>query len=133
MASLILAVGGAGFVWADTVEAAYTVEEGDFAVWYLSSYLISVLITLSIALTTASCYLVVNARRYFGPVLKDESFRVQTIHIVYTSAYLTRALVYIIFLILDIDFFSFTGKLTYYVLYNIWDVLPLTLIMTYHY
>jgi len=127
VASLIFAVGGARLVW---VSAKAT--DGVFSK-YPKWYLPSVLIALSIGLTTASCYLVVNARRDFGPVLKEESCRVQTIHIVYTSAYLTRALVYTIFVSIGIDVHSFPYLMTYYVLYNIWDVVPLMLIMTYHY
>jgi len=92
--SLILAVGGVGFSWAVRVEENQ--NKAKFAQNFTDYYLPSVLIALSTGLTTASCYLVVNARRYFGPVLKEESCRVQTIHIIYTSTYLTRALVHII-------------------------------------
>jgi len=59
-------------------------------------YTPSILIVQSIALSTASIVLVVTVRRHFPVGLKKEASRVQTINIVFTVAYLTRAVTFIV-------------------------------------
>jgi len=102
--------------------------------WWDYFYTPSVLLFLSTSLCTASVYLVINVRSHFPVGLKAEACRVQTINIVFTVAYLTRALTFIV-----TDYINpyadpeFAEYLTYYIGYNFWDVVPLTLIMSYHY
>jgi len=93
----------------------------------------TVLITLSIALCTASIVLVYNVRRHFPVGLKEEARRVQTINVVFTVTYITRALTFVAthFFFRKISH-DFSIPLIYYLGYNIWDVFPLTLIMYYH-
>jgi len=58
------------------------------------SYVPVALFYLTIILFTASIYLVIITRRYFRAMLKAEACRVQTINIVFSSAYLTRAIAF---------------------------------------
>ena len=110
------------------------------------AYTPTVLICLSISLCVASCFLVYNVKRYFKRGMKAEACRVQTINIVYTTAYITRAIMSVVEEILDfqpgneeVDNVNVTPTvrfriyLCYAIGYLFWDVIPLTLIMSYHY
>jgi len=101
---------------------------------YFAIYTPLDLFLLSIALCISSIVLVVNVRRHFPVGLKDEACRVQTINIIFTVTYLTRAITFIA----THYFFAnsnaaFSIPLTYYIGYIFWDVIPLILIMSYHY
>jgi len=79
--------------------------------------------------------------------MKAEACRVQTINIVYTTAYITRAIMSVVeetmlahtqVTMTDLEKqLRKTAKFRIYLAYNIgylfWDVIPLTLIMSYHY
>ena len=55
----------------------------------------SVLIFVSVALSCAVCYLLRQLERYFKSMLKDEGFRIKSIFVVFTLAYLSRAVTYV--------------------------------------
>jgi len=55
-----------------------------------------ILFLLSAGLSIASILVVVTVRRYFDSRLKEEACRVQTINIVFTSAFITRGIIYIV-------------------------------------
>jgi len=60
-----------------------------------------------------------------------EAARVRTIFLVFVFMYISRAVLYVIQAIIIDDVLN--TVLIYYVFYNFWDVVPLTLIMHYHY
>jgi len=75
--------------------------------------------------------------------MKDEEGRVKMIFIVFTATYVSRAVIYLVQLIVYVslhingnpegeELFDTITDLTYCVLYNVWDILPLALIMEYH-
>jgi len=81
-------------------------------------------------------------RRYFEHILKVESRRVQTIYILFTLTYLSRAAIYIVShlkykqintTLPSVIEYPFLVVLTYYIGYNFWDVMSISLIMIYHY
>jgi len=88
-------------------------------------------------LCVASGFLVYNAKRYFKKGLEAEACRVQTINIVFTTAYITRAIMsFVAANYLEVGrstFKEFAIFLTYCIGYLFWDVIPLTLIMRYHF
>lgn len=98
-----------------------------------------VLISISIALSCTVFNLLTQIKRHFNrQVLMDEEWRVKMIFLVFTVTYMTRAIFYVTMDLitnfsndLTADFGADTA-LVYYVLYNVWDVMPLTLIMQYH-
>jgi len=112
-------------------------QEEDVKVWieyWNQLYAPANLLLLSIALTTTTSFLVYNVRKYFKERLKAEACRVMTINIVYTVANLTRAVAYIMTRwVFKNAPYLFWGRMTYYIGYNFWDVIPLSLIMIYHY
>jgi len=77
--------------------------------------------------------------------MKAEAYRVQTINIVYTTAYITRAIMSVVEETMlaytpmtDVEkklgtITEFRINLAYAIGYLFWDVIPLTLIMRYHY
>jgi len=67
---------------------------------------------------------------YFAKRMKEESRRIKTIFIVLTTAYITRAVVYLA----QIFFMErvIITYIIYFVMYNFWEVIPLILIMVYH-
>jgi len=104
-------------------ETTNTVEKDDFDDKILIHPL--VLLSLSIALTCAYMYLYMNMKRYFAEEMKDEERRVNTIYIVFTIACISRAV---------IDFFEDPiDDQVFSVMYIFWEVIPLCLIMAYHY
>jgi len=70
--------------------------------------------------------------RYFNvKVMMAEAGRIRTIFLVFTLTYCSRAVVFLLGMYDVIeDFLNYA--IIYLVCYNIWDVLPLTLIMIYH-
>jgi len=88
--------------------------------------------------------LLAQVKLYFNrQILKDEEGRVKTIFIVFTATYVSRAGVYLVKLIIGEYYDSKSEKIineeflaisaiAYYVFYNLWDILPLALIMEYH-
>jgi len=86
---------------------------------------------LSIGLTVACACLIVRMKKYFPRNLKDEGSRIKAIFLVFTISYLTRALVYFILERGLVSYLAF--NLIFDVGFNFWDVIPLTLIMMYHY
>jgi len=70
-------------------------------------------------------------RHFNMQVMMAEAGRVRTIFLVFIIAYISRAVVYLIQMFMPEHFIDFA--IVYYVLYNIWDVVPLALIMHYHY
>jgi len=108
-------------------------EKKDLLFTYGINYVGWMLIYLASILFTASCCVVVTTRRYFEH-LKAEASRVKTINIVFTSAYLSRALVFFTFYIgYPKKIGGYAYILAYVIGYNFWDTIPLCLIMTYHY
>ena len=93
-----------------------------------------VLTSLSVLLTISTIYLLVLVNRHFKQVLKAEACKVRTIYVVFTIAYISRAITSLIFSLKPPHSMNeFTHGMTYLVMYNFWDVLPLSLIMSYHY
>lgn len=96
--------------------------------WIVSS----VLMSISLGLTATVTYLLVQMYYYFDPkVMKDEAGRIRTIYITFTLAYISRTLVNLLtrFNVIKEGLNPYIVNL---VCYNIWDILPLTLIMVYH-
>jgi len=89
---------------------------------------------LSIGLASASTYAIRNMRLYFDERLHGEILRIKIIFIVFTVAYVTRVVAFITTTILMAHekYFSFTCAIIYHIFWPFWDVVPLTLIMSYH-
>ena len=90
---------------------------------------------LSIGLCVACICLIKRMNKFFPRHLKDEGCRIKAIFLVFTISYLTRA---VLSLVLPVaaqlgKITWFASQLTYGICYNFWDVIPLTLIMMYHY
>jgi len=96
----------------------------------------SVFISLSIGLTSSVIYLLLQIKHHFNrQVLVTEEGRVKTICLVFTLAYVTRSVHLLLFgLLVDMhDQYRFpVFNIYYFIFLNFWDVLPLTLIMSYH-
>jgi len=90
---------------------------------------------LAIGLCVACTCLIIRMNKYFPRSLKDEGCRIKTIFLVFTISYLTKAVLSLVLPIADYyDKISiFANQFTYEIGYNFWDVVPLTLIMMYHY
>ena len=86
---------------------------------------------LSIGLTLACICLMLRMNKYFPRNLKDEACRIKTIFLVFAISYLTRVTVFFDLPGSNVSYLA--SNLTYYIAYNFWDVIPLTLIMMYHY
>jgi len=86
---------------------------------------------LSIGLTVACTCLMVRMYKYFPQNLKDEACRIKTIFLVFTVTYLTRATA--IFVIPRLHVSYLAENLIFDLGDIFWEVLPLTLIMVYHY
>ena len=104
--------------------------------WMLAYYELDVPIMfslLSVGLALASCSAIRNKRLYFDERLQGEIHRIRTTLIVFTVAYMTRAVVYTVYHILIHHGKSgpLTSAIIYYVGWICWDVIPLTLIMSY--
>ena len=92
----------------------------------------SVYFSIAGGLTISVSVLLYNMKLYFPHHLKDEKRRVKTIFIVYTVAYFTRAVTYVLY----VQFFYkdyFASHVVYLIMYFFWDIIPLSLIMWYHY
>ena len=63
-------------------------------------------------------------------VMMAEAGRIRTIFLVFTLTYVSRAVVFLLATYKVIEFYNFF--IIYDVCFNIWDILPLTLIMIYH-
>jgi len=115
----------------DMIEESYQVPAWEID--WITFFEPVTLITLSVFLCSASIYLVCIVKRY--PVgLKAEACRVQTIFIVFTVAYLTRAVTFaVVHFVFEFSNPHFEISLIYYIGYNFWDVVPLTIIMIFHY
>ena len=90
---------------------------------------------LAIGLCVACICLIIRMNKYFPRNLKDEGCRIKTIFLMFTISYLTRT---VISLVLPVALIfgkieEFAYGITYEICYNVWDVIPLTLIMMYHY
>jgi len=92
----------------------------------------SVLLSISLGLTVSVAYLFVQIHRHFNrQVMMAEAARVRTIFLVFILTYISRAIIYLIQMVYIKK--PANTALVYYVFYNIWDVVPLMLIMHYHY
>jgi len=87
----------------------------------------AVYFSISIGLVTASIYLLVNMHKYFEVQLKDEARRIRVIFLMLTVSYVSRAVVYLL-----AGVWITNTWMVYLVMYNLWDILPLSLIMYYH-
>jgi len=90
--------------------------------------------TLSIGLTIACTCLIVIMKKYFHKSLKTEVCRIQTIFLIFTVSYLSRAVIYYVLtlpkVVAKITLLAY--ELTFQIGYNFWDVIPLTFVMVYH-
>ena len=89
----------------------------------------SELVLISISLTIAYCYLSVNIKEHFAEQLQDEGKRIRAIFVFFSLSYISRAVVYILSQVFKKKY----EEAVYDVLYFFWDVLPLSLIMSFHY
>jgi len=85
--------------------------------------------SVSLGLCIASIDLLVNMHKHFAKELQDEARRIKVIFLVLTVSYVSRAVIYILTLVGVIKHFT----LVYYVMYIFWDIIPLSLIMYYHF
>jgi len=90
------------------------------------------LFSITVGLTISVSVLLYNMKLFFPHVLKDEKRRVKTIFLVYTTAYFTRAVIFLVYNEWLCDNYV-ESYIMYYTLYIFWDILPLSLIMWYHY
>jgi len=115
------------------------ISTGEYATgWRLDFTLLFppiILTLLAIGLCVACTCLILRMNKFFPVNLKIEGHRIKTIFLVFTVSYLTRAVLSLglpIAKLYDkISVFAF--QFTYAVGYIFWDVIPLTLIMMYHY
>jgi len=87
------------------------------------------LILGSIGLTVSVVSLFKNINLYFERRLNEEAYKIKTIFIVFTVCWTTRAIARIAQLYLS----EFETEVLYGVMYFVWDILPLGIIMVYHY
>jgi len=118
-----------GKIRADLIFAQEKVTEGKR--FFYNNFTPTIFSVLSIGLTVACICLMVRMNKYFPRSLKDEACRIKTIFLVFTFSYLTRATVFFVLPRLDLSYLA--ENLTLYIGFNFWDVIPLTLIMVYHY
>jgi len=85
--------------------------------------------SISLGLCIASIDLLVNMHKHFAKELQDEARRIKVIFLVLTVSYVSRAVVYILVHVGVIKDFL----LVYLVMYIFWDIIPLSLIMYYHF
>jgi len=87
--------------------------------------------SISLGLSIASVNLLVHMKRHFSKGLRAESRRIKVVFTVLTLSYISRATVYVLarpkFGIID------NYRIVYNVMYTFWDIVPLSLIMVYHY
>jgi len=96
-------------------------------------FLPTVFSMLTIGLGSASTYAVRNMRLYFDERLHGEITRIRTTFVTLTVAYMSRVICFIAVQIL-LSYgkpLSFTIAVIYYIGWFFWDVVPLTLIMSY--
>ena len=78
---------------------------------------------------TSYIYLSWNIKQYFAKELQDEGNRIKAIFIFFSLSYISRGTV---FLLVKLHAIKHVGAV-YYTVYFFWDVLPLCLIMRFHY
>jgi len=90
---------------------------------------------LAIGLCVACIRLIMRMNKFFPRNLKDEGCRIKTISLVFTISYITRAVLSLVLPVAEHfgKISELASWLTFEVCYNFWDVVPLTLIMMYHY
>jgi len=118
-----------GKILLDLIFAPESLTDGKL--YYYDIFPPTVFVLLSIGLTIACTCLMVRMNKYFPRNLKDEACRIKTIFLVFTVSYLTRATVFLV--LRRVEEAYVTINLIFDVGYNFWDVIPLTLIMRYHY
>lgn len=71
---------------------------------------------------------------YFDERIQGEIKRIRTIFVVFTATYMSRVVIFIVYLFADKNekFGSFGVAIIYYVGWFCWEVIPLTLVMSYH-
>jgi len=129
LAGAIIFYGGVNFFEANNT---YYYFKNEFKVkkWrtVVGEYIIpSDYFSISIGLVTASTYLLTNMHKYFEVQLKDEARRIRVIFLMLTVSYVSRAVVYLL-----AGVWITNTWMVYLVMYNLWDILPLSLIMYYH-
>jgi len=82
-----------------------------------------------VSLLTSYIYLAWNIKLYFAKELQDEGNRIKGIFVFFSLSYISRGTV---FLLVQIDAIEHVA-VVYYTMYFFWDVLPLCLIMRFHY
>ena len=89
------------------------------------------LLSISLGLTISVIYLFVQMHFYFDMrVMMAEAGRVRTIFLAFTLTYVSRAVFTLLGIYDVLEYYNLF--IIYNVFYNIWDILPLTLIMIYH-
>jgi len=86
-----------------------------------------ILTAVFIGLIAAFTYLAVNLRRYFADQLSDEAFRIQAIFSIFTVTFFTKA----VFIVLE-GFEVFENDFLVETILNIFDIIPLSLIIGFH-
>jgi len=87
------------------------------------------LISLAICMISSTSYLVAIMYLRLDPSLKYEAYRILVVQFMFTLAYITRAILFEVMLFTTSQFWA---PLLYYFMYNIWDVVPIMLVMCYH-
>ena len=91
----------------------------------------TVLLSITILLTIVAFNLLAKMKLHNRQSMLAEAKRVQTIHTIFILSYITRAIIYLLYMF-NIEKEK-NAYLIYYVFYNVWDVAPIVLIMHYHY
>ena len=86
--------------------------------------------SVSIGLVISAIYLLINMHMYFEKQLQDESRRIKVIFLVLTVSYVSRGVLYIMTNTTEVIEHE---TIVYLAMYTFWDIIPLSLIMLYHY
>jgi len=88
---------------------------------------------LTIGLSVTCAFLMFRMRKYFDKSLAEEVCRIKTIFVVFTIGYFSRAVTFAVLEIYDSKNIPYlVEQLTWFIGFNFWDVIPLTMIMVFH-
>jgi len=111
-----------------------TGEESNLPDWifiFFSVLVIGSYIALSIGLTVSVVILLKTVNKYFKEILEAEAKKIKMIYIVFTVTYVTRTITYLI--PWHSQSHVFFNDVVNYSMFAVWDILPLGLIMRYHF
>jgi len=85
--------------------------------------------SISLGLCIASIDLLITMHKHFAKELQDETRRIKVIFLVLTISYISRGVCYLLVIFKVIKHI----EVVYLVMYVFWDIIPLSLIMYYHF